>query len=82
MEKSLTDGTSRPIEDATQPPPIGIGKLLRRSHLAFSKIFRDRLKDHDVNFSEFVHLERLWYHDVCERITGLSARQRRASEEA
>ena len=63
MEKSLIDVTSRPVEDATRPPPIGIGKLLRRSHLAFSKIFRDRLKDHDVSFGEFVHLERLWYND-------------------
>lgn len=59
----MVDATRRRIEDAAQPPPIGIGKLLRRSHLAFSKIFRDRLKDHDVSFSEFVHLERLWYDD-------------------
>jgi len=59
----LSAVTRRPGEDATQPPPIGIGKLLRRSHLAFSKIFRDRLKDHGVSFSEFVHLERLWYDD-------------------
>ena len=63
MEPALTDVTRRPGDDATQLPPIGIGKLLRRSHLAFSKIFRDRLKDHDVSFSEFVHLERLWYDD-------------------
>lgn len=49
--------------DASNPPPIGIGKLLRRSHLAFSKIFRDRLKEYGVNFSEFIHLERLWYDD-------------------
>lgn len=59
----MADATRRLIEDASQPPPIGIGKLLRRSHLAFSKILRDRLKEHDVSFSEFVHLERLWYDD-------------------
>ncbi|MBS0246433.1 MAG: MarR family transcriptional regulator [Proteobacteria bacterium] len=59
----MVDVKRRRVEDATQPPPIGIGKLLRRSHLAFSKIFRDRLKDHGVSFSEFVHLERLWYND-------------------
>ena len=59
----MADATRRRIEDAAQPPLIGIGKLLRRSHLAFSKIFRDRLKEHDVSFSEFVHLERLWYDD-------------------
>lgn len=53
----------RPAEDAEPLPPVGIGKLLRRSHLAFSKIFRDRLKDHEITFSEFVHLERLWYDD-------------------
>jgi DNA-binding MarR family transcriptional regulator len=63
MEKSLSDFPRRPIENATEPPPIGIGKLLRRSHLAFSKLLRNRLKDHDVSFSEFVHLERLWYDD-------------------
>lgn len=63
MEKSLADATRRLVEDAAQPPPIGIGKLLRRSHLAFSKIFRERLKEHGVSFSEFVHLERLWYDD-------------------
>lgn len=63
MESPLTAVTRRPGEEPTQPPPIGIGKLLRRSHLAFSKIFRDRLKDHGVSFSEFVHLERLWYDD-------------------
>lgn len=59
----MANATRRLVEDAAQPPPIGIGKLLRRSHLAFSRIFRDRLKDHDVSFSEFVHLERLWYDD-------------------
>ena len=48
---------------ATAPPPIGIGKLLRRSHLAFGSIFRDRLKAHGATFSEFVHLERLWSED-------------------
>lgn len=63
MEKTLVDATRRLVEDAAQPPPIGIGKLLRRSHLAFSKIFRERLKEHGVSFSEFVHLERLWYDD-------------------
>lgn len=50
-------------QEVSNPPPIGIGKLLRRSHLAFSKIFRDRLKEYGVNFSEFSHLERLWYDD-------------------
>lgn len=59
----MSDTPRRLSEDTTQPPPIGIGKLLRRSHLAFSKLLRDRLKDHDVSFSEFVHLERLWYDD-------------------
>lgn len=59
----MPDTPRRLAEDAHQPPPIGIGKLLRRSHLAFSKLLRDRLKDHDVSFSEFVHLERLWYDD-------------------
>lgn len=63
MEKSLSDFPRRPVENAAEPPPIGIGKLLRRSHLAFSKLLRNRLKDHDVSFSEFVHLERLWYDD-------------------
>ncbi|MCW5691956.1 MAG: winged helix-turn-helix transcriptional regulator [Pseudolabrys sp.] len=56
--------TPRHLAEApVQPPPVGIGKLLRRSHLAFSKLLRDRLKDHGVSFSEFVHLERLWYDD-------------------
>ncbi|HWV43537.1 MAG: MarR family transcriptional regulator [Pseudolabrys sp.] len=59
----MPDTPRRFAEDAHHPPPIGIGKLLRRSHLAFSKLLRDRLKDHDVSFSEFVHLERLWYDD-------------------
>jgi len=59
----MADATRRRIEGASQPPPIGIGKLLRRSHLAFSKILRERLKEHNVSFSEFVHLERLWYDD-------------------
>ncbi|KQZ01445.1 hypothetical protein ASD45_11730 [Pseudolabrys sp. Root1462] len=59
----MPDTPRRLAEGATQPPPIGIGKLLRRSHLAFSKLLRDRLKDHDISFSEFVHLERLWYDD-------------------
>lgn len=54
---------STALQEPSNPPPIGIGKLLRRSHLAFSKIFRDRLKEYGVTFSEFVHLERLWYDD-------------------
>jgi DNA-binding MarR family transcriptional regulator len=44
-------------------PPIGIGKLVRRAHMAFSREFRDRLRAHDVGFGEFVHLERLWSED-------------------
>lgn len=44
-------------------PPIGIGKLLRRAHMAFAREFRERLKEHKVGFSEFVHLERLWTED-------------------
>jgi MarR family transcriptional regulator, organic hydroperoxide resistance regulator len=52
--------SSRP---ATEPPAIGIGKLLRRAHMAFSREFRDRLAQHDVTFGEFVHLERLWDED-------------------
>ena len=54
-------------------PPIGIGKLLRRAHMAFSREFRDRLKVHDVGFSEFVHLERLWTEDGLNQ-TALSQR--------
>ena len=59
----MPPASRRLVEDAAQPPRIGVGKLLRRSHLAFSKIFRERLKEHGVSFSEFVHLERLWYDD-------------------
>jgi DNA-binding MarR family transcriptional regulator len=59
----LSSAPRRPADDAGPLPPVGIGKLLRRSHLAFSKILRDRLKDQGITFSEFVHLERLWYND-------------------
>jgi DNA-binding MarR family transcriptional regulator len=46
-----------------KPPAIGIGKLLRRAHMAFSRELRLRLATHDVSFGEFIHLEKLWYED-------------------
>jgi DNA-binding MarR family transcriptional regulator len=45
------------------PPDIGIGKLLRRAHMAFSRELRLRLAAHNVSFGEFTHLERLWHED-------------------
>lgn len=48
---------------ATSPPNIGIGKLLRRAHMAFSRQFRLRLQSHGVTFGEFIHLEKLWHED-------------------
>jgi DNA-binding MarR family transcriptional regulator len=45
------------------PPDIGIGKLLRRAHGAFSREFRGRLAEKGVTFGEFIHLERLWEED-------------------
>ena len=47
----------------SQPPDIGIGKLLRRAHMAFSRELRLRLAAHDISFGEFIHLEKLWYED-------------------
>jgi DNA-binding MarR family transcriptional regulator len=46
-----------------RPPSIGIGKLLRRAHMAFSREFRDRLAVEGATFGEFIHLERLWAED-------------------
>jgi MarR family transcriptional regulator, organic hydroperoxide resistance regulator len=51
------------MRKATHPPDIGIGKLLRRAHMAFSRQFRLRLQSHDVTFGEFIHLEKLWHED-------------------
>jgi MarR family transcriptional regulator, organic hydroperoxide resistance regulator len=51
------------IRPKRRPPAIGIGKLLRRAHMAFSREFRKRLARHAVTFGEFVHLERLWDED-------------------
>lgn len=45
------------------PPEIGIGKLLRQAHMAFSREFRLRLAEHGFTFGEFIHLERLWEED-------------------
>ena len=50
-------------ETSPRPPAIGIGKLLRLAHMAFSREFRNRLARHGVTFGEFVHLERLWDED-------------------
>jgi MarR family transcriptional regulator, organic hydroperoxide resistance regulator len=50
-------------EPSPRPPAIGIGKLLRLAHMAFSREFRIRLARHGVTFGEFVHLERLWDED-------------------
>lgn len=47
----------------SSPPEIGIGKLLRRAHMAFTREFRDRLAEHGFTFGEFIHLERLWEED-------------------
>jgi DNA-binding MarR family transcriptional regulator len=47
----------------TRPPEIGIGKLLRRAHMAFARAFRERLAEYGFTFGEFIHLERLWEED-------------------
>jgi DNA-binding MarR family transcriptional regulator len=44
-------------------PEIGVGKLLRRAHMAFTRDFRERLTEHGFTFGEFIHLERLWEED-------------------
>jgi DNA-binding MarR family transcriptional regulator len=44
-------------------PDVGIGKLLRRAHIAFSRELRLRLNEQGVTFGEFIHLEKLWYED-------------------
>lgn len=44
-------------------PEIGVGKLLRRAHMAFTRDFRERLAEHGFTFGEFIHLERLWEED-------------------
>lgn len=44
-------------------PEIGLGKLLRRAHMAFTREFRERLAEHGFTFGEFIHLERLWEED-------------------
>jgi DNA-binding MarR family transcriptional regulator len=56
-----------------RPPAVGIGKLLRRAHMTFSREFRERLARHAVTFGEFVHLERLWDEDGLTQ-TELSSR--------
>ena len=52
-----------PKKAAKHPPEIGIGKLVRRAHMAFSRQFRTRLASYDVTFGEFIHLEKLWQED-------------------
>jgi MarR family transcriptional regulator, organic hydroperoxide resistance regulator len=58
MPKKLNERTR-----VAGPPSIGIGKLLRRAHMAFSREFRDRLAVEGATFGEFIHLERLWAED-------------------
>ncbi len=48
---------------AQTPPDIGVGKLLRRAHMAFAREFRERLAERGFTFGEFIHLERLWEED-------------------
>jgi len=55
--------TRKPAAVPAGPPDIGIGKLLRRAHGAFSREFRNRLAEHGVTFGEFIHLEKLWEED-------------------
>lgn len=50
-------------KDASLPPDLGIGRLLRRAHMAFSIKLRDRLAEHEMTFGEFAHLDRLWAED-------------------
>lgn len=54
----------RPLrKDLDFLPDIGIGKRLRRAHMAFSREFRNRLAECGVTFGQFIHLERLWEED-------------------
>jgi MarR family transcriptional regulator, organic hydroperoxide resistance regulator len=48
---------------ASRPPDVGIGRLLRRAHMAFSRELRDRLTVHQITIGEFTHLDRLWTED-------------------
>lgn len=54
-------------------PDIGIGKLLRRAHMAFSRELQLRLAAHGMTFGEFIHLEKLWDQDGLNQ-TDLSRR--------
>lgn len=42
---------------------VGLGKLLRGAHIAFSGILRAHLAAHKITFSQFQHLQNLWKAD-------------------
>jgi DNA-binding MarR family transcriptional regulator len=44
-------------------PEVGIGMLLRRADMAFNRLLRDKLAVHDITFSQFQHLLKLWAED-------------------
>jgi DNA-binding MarR family transcriptional regulator len=44
-------------------PDIGIGKLLRSSHIAFSRRLRSALNAQGITLGEFIHLDILWDED-------------------
>lgn len=44
-------------------PAIGVGKHLRRAHIAFARAMRVELATVGLTFGQFVHLERLWTQD-------------------
>jgi MarR family transcriptional regulator, organic hydroperoxide resistance regulator len=41
-------------------PYVGIGRLLRETHMSFHRLFTAELAAHGVGFGEFQHLQHLW----------------------
>lgn len=51
------------LSETSRVAEIGLGRRLRRTHLAFSHGLRIELRKNGFTFGQFVHLERLWDED-------------------
>jgi DNA-binding MarR family transcriptional regulator len=60
---SKTDDLRRAAMVREELPEVGIGMLLRRADMAFNRLLRDKLAVHDITFSQFQHLLKLWAED-------------------
>ncbi len=62
MKRNSTSDTRRRRRAVPKrtPTDVGLGKLLRKAHMAFGRAISARLADFGISYGQFQHLRELW----------------------